>query len=715
VQQNFGHYYRIPGDDTSLTSNSIFAIYKSSDGRLWVGHDGFGFNVKNPGSKSFSRISREDVYGFDANYVQSFHEDLEGQIWIGSQFSGLFKYDEETNRFEQFKYDQHHPNYPGINKIREIAEDEYGNLWLCTFSGLLQFSKRDLTSIQYTIKSGLPGNNVFAVLPEKDGILWVGTTTGLGRYDILTDTWINYFHEPGDSGSLSSSTIYSFLRDSENTLWVGTVNGLNRFNEVSQTFQRITTRNGLSNNVIYAIEEDNSGHIWVSTNKGISRISKNSGKIRNFDKSDGLQEDEFNSTASFKDSDGIIYFGGINGITYFNPDRLQLDVISPIITFTSILANGIATPSLSEPYTISSLELPEDTTNLHIEFAAMDLSANKKVKYRYRLLGFEKDWSQADTKRYVSYTNLSPRDYIFEVQSTDRWGNWQENVTSLRISLIPHFWQTALFQGSLLFFLAGVIVFAYKFRLSLLKKQQQELEDVINEKTHSLVLKNQELEAFSHSVSHDLKSPMYRIHGYSEQIQDELKDQKQSLAYNLASRINDISRQGSELIEDLLSFSRFDYDFVDVHEADISEIALEIVATMRTQDPERNIRIDIQEGLKAYCDVRMIRVLIQNLFANAWKFTQHEEEPRITFGRADNNPDKPFFVRDNGAGFDPEKATQLFTPFTRLHRSSEYKGTGIGLSLARRIVERHEGKIWAEAAPGKGATFFFTLPKEFFD
>ena len=234
----------------------------------------------------------------------------------------------------------------------------------------------------------------------------------------------------------------------------------------------------------------------------------------------------------------------------------------------------------------------------------------------------------------------------------------------------------------------------------------QEQLQVLNKELHSA---NQELESFAFTVSHDLRSPLAGVIGFSQILLDDYSQQfdeevKTHLGWILRS-----ANKMAQLIEDLLQFSRSNNATVEVEPVDLSVIAQEVVADLKTHYPDHIVNINIESGLTALADPKLMQVVMNNLLGNAWKYSSKVENPGISFGQTISYGQTVYFVKDNGAGFDMAKADKLFNPFTRLHTSREFEGTGIGLSTVKRIVEKHGGMIWAESESGKGATFFFTV------
>jgi light-regulated signal transduction histidine kinase (bacteriophytochrome) len=221
---------------------------------------------------------------------------------------------------------------------------------------------------------------------------------------------------------------------------------------------------------------------------------------------------------------------------------------------------------------------------------------------------------------------------------------------------------------------------------------------------------NQELESFSYSVAHDLRAPLRHIDSFSAILQRELTHALDQRGQDYLQRIRAATKRMGELIDDLLQLSRVTR--ADFHRAavDLTMIARGVAAELEQASPLRAVQWKVQDGLTADGDARLLRVMLENLLGNAWKFTGQTEQPLVEVGRVMTEDRPTFYVRDNGAGFDPRYADRLFLPFQRLHRESEFPGTGVGLATVQRIIRRHGGDIWSASAPGQGATFFWTLP-----
>jgi light-regulated signal transduction histidine kinase (bacteriophytochrome) len=224
-----------------------------------------------------------------------------------------------------------------------------------------------------------------------------------------------------------------------------------------------------------------------------------------------------------------------------------------------------------------------------------------------------------------------------------------------------------------------------------------------------LLTANNELEAFSYSVSHDLRAPLRSLDGFSQALMEDCADKLDAEGLDNLWRIRKASQRMGQLIDDLLNLSRLTRVEMNRQIVDLSKMAREAADELRTADPEREASFAIAEGLVAEADPHLLRIALNNLFSNAWKFTAKRPDARIEFGCAGENGNKAFFVRDNGVGFDMAHAGKLFGAFQRLHAMHDFPGTGIGLVTVQRIIHRHGGRVWAESAMQAGATFHFTL------
>jgi len=224
--------------------------------------------------------------------------------------------------------------------------------------------------------------------------------------------------------------------------------------------------------------------------------------------------------------------------------------------------------------------------------------------------------------------------------------------------------------------------------------------------------KNKELEAFSYSVSHDLRAPLRSIDGFSQAFLEDYSDRVDETGRGYLHRVRSAAQRMGELIDDMLQLSRVGRAELRREEINLSELAQLVVAELRKREPDRDVNVQIKSELFVHADLRLMRIALENLLGNAWKFTGKVPGARIEFSETQSPDGTAHFVRDNGAGFNPAYAAKLFSPFQRLHSEADFPGTGIGLATVHRIIDRHGGRVWAEGAANQGATFYFTLGRK---
>lgn len=255
----------------------------------------------------------------------------------------------------------------------------------------------------------------------------------------------------------------------------------------------------------------------------------------------------------------------------------------------------------------------------------------------------------------------------------------------------------------------AVLVNSFNGMLSELHKTHDELEQRVSERTRDLVSSNRELEAFSYSVSHDLRGPLDAINGFSYLLLERFGAGLGRQQRELVENIRESSRRMTGLIDDLLNLSRVTSSAMRAESVDLTALALTIMEELRIGSPERKVEFVTAPKAEVLGDARLLRILMDNLLRNAWKYTSHHNRACIEFGIEHDNGHPVYFVKDDGSGFDTRSSDRLFQPFQRLHSSAQFPGNGVGLATVQRIVRRHGGDVWAQAEIEKGATFFFTL------
>jgi signal transduction histidine kinase/ligand-binding sensor domain-containing protein/CheY-like chemotaxis protein len=507
----FSRYRSDPDDPTAINSNSVWAMHRDASGVLWVGTFSGGINISKVNSAAIRhfRTRPGDPYSLGFNSVVGFAEDRAGAIWVATDGGGLNRFDRATGRFTRF-------NTTNTNLLSDavlsVLADRRGDVWITSWGGgVSRFDRQRRRFTHYTAASGaLPEDNIFSIFEDRAGRLWVGSWThGLGLLDRargvfdfvsvvaagLEDREILFIREtrdgklllgmrerglvifdpetggkrtyrtdPEDSNSLSANDVFAAIEGEPGTIWVGTASGLDRLDVRTQTFRHYSKKDGLPSSSIRGLAFDGSGHLWVSTSKGVSRFDPVSESFENFAVADGLQGSEFNPRANYRTRGGTILFGGTNGFNTIEPEKIVRNVRRPPVVFTGFQLFNRPVP-IGEPGSplqahigeSDHLVLTHRQSVFTIEFAALDFIAPDKNEYAYRMEGFDADWSYVGHQRTATYTNLPPGEYVFRVKASNNDGVWNEAGASLRITIVPAFWQTWWFRALILLALTGVL------------------------------------------------------------------------------------------------------------------------------------------------------------------------------------------------------------------------------------------------------------------
>jgi ligand-binding sensor domain-containing protein/tRNA A-37 threonylcarbamoyl transferase component Bud32 len=462
-RKKFKHIFHNPGNANSLTDNMVYMLMADKN-ILWVGTDKRGLdrlNLKTGQVKNFNH-NPSHKKSIPGNSVRAMFKDSFGKYWVGVANGSIASFDPDKEIFENID-----PENKYNFAVRTIGQDslykeEY--LWIGTINnGLVRYNRIDKTFKTYVPGQGpksINSHDIRAFYTDKKGNIWLGTFDGgLNRFDPRSETFEHFSHNPEDLSSISNNLISSIQEarhGPEQVLWVGSANGLNRFDVDARKFKRYFVEDGLPNNVIYTIQIDQNDNIWVATNNGISRLDPQKNTFRNFRLEDGLQNLEFNIGASSQNAQGEIFMGGISGLNIFHPDSIEYSNFKHPVKITRF---QIFDKDVTLPINISqtkNITLDYDQDFFSFEFASLSLSAPEKNQYAYKMQGFDKEWVYCGTRRYVSYTNLDPGDYIFMVRGTNSDGVWNEEGTSINIHINAPPWLT--WWAFLIYFTAFVLI-----------------------------------------------------------------------------------------------------------------------------------------------------------------------------------------------------------------------------------------------------------------
>lgn len=666
-------------------------------------------------------------------------------IWIGN-FHGLFRVEWKNGRAGAVSYFKPEPEseWPKLQEVYDIVQDRDGEIWIVTQVYLMRLDRGANDFVRYRYASEEPGGiaqNAFPVIhQDRAGRFWLGTGEGLMRFDRALGVFQRYFNDPGNPMSLSHNTVRAIcedLDDPENVLWIGTAGGgLNRFDLRTETFTHFSAQDGLPNMVIYAILADGAGNLWMSTNRGLSRFNPRAREFKNFDANDGLQDNEFNASSYFKSASGELFFGGINGFNAFYPEDIRDNAHAPPVVFTDFLLfnQPVSFKDENSPLTapigeINALTLSHDQNVFSFEFAALDYTDPAKNRYRYKMENFDAAWREAGTGRTATYTNLNPGEYVFRVQGSNNDGVWNEQGALIKITITPPWWKTWW-----AYTLYGVIFFGlfYSLRRYEINRQQfkhrAELAHLQAEKERVEAEKLKDLDRlksrFFANISHEFRTPLTLILGPVEQelaaAAEENSRRNLRLVKNNAQRL-------LRLINQLLDLSKLESGKMQLRAGpgNLVEFLQGLVLSFAPLAERKGIALRFESKtakLLVYFDRDKAEKIFSNLLSNALKFTPEGGEVIVDcgfeisdFGKSSaiHNPQSAFInVKDTGIGIPADRLPRVFDRFYQVEASStrEYEGTGIGLALAKELVELHRGSISVISAEGQGSTFTVRLP-----
>jgi len=502
AQLQFPHYRIDPQAADAAENNVVLDVRADRTGLVWAGSSaGLSSLDRATGQVTRYRHDPEDPSSLSAGRVWSVFEDSQGRLWIGTETS-LDRLDRATARFTHFKNTPEDPN-AAYGMITAITEDGAGGLWLGVYGrGLEHFDpEREIfTHYEYhlgEVQASLAFyREVWAVYRARDGRIWIGTTRGLYGFDPTTGTAAHYDHDPQDPSSISNNAIYAITEDRAGRLWLGTWGGgLNQLDRSAGTLVHYTVKDGLPNNTVYCILEDPADQLWLSTNDGLSRFDPSARVFRNYDSGDGLQSNEFNTGACSSTPQGEMFFGGVNGFNAFFPDRVEDSSTVPPVVLTALTSEGQPLPLEQAVESLTELTLRWPVDAFEFEFAALGSSRPDKNRYAFKLEPLESAWTQVGTRRFGSYAHLAGGTYTLRLKASNSAGIWDEEGISLKIAVIPPFWETWLFRGALVLALAALAGGGVRWRIASVENRNRQLAVEVAERTLAIAGQTADLEA----------------------------------------------------------------------------------------------------------------------------------------------------------------------------------------------------------------------------
>ena len=732
-----------------LPYGPTWCIYNDRDNKLWVGmqHGLFYFDK----GKFVRCIAANDSFNYVINTIV---DDKEGNTWIGTEGEGLKK----LKNGRVTTYSPKGVGNPNLATIRCLYADRDGFLWIGTNeNGLSCFYQDHIQT--YTTANGLSNNEIKAIFKDRNGYLWVGTSEELCRSNG------NRFEVFSTKEARALYYIVSIYEDTQGVLWFGTFeDGLFRLKDGKIT--HFTTKEGFYSGGVFQVLEDDNGNFWLGHQRGIVKVRKKEledfaeGKRRDityksYNESDGMENSrctgDENQPTGCKTADGKLWFSTLKGAVMLDPSQIKINQTPPMVRIEKSIVDTKEVPLSQEAV------FPPGSKNVEFHYTAFSYTSPEKIKFKYKLEGFDQGWMEVGTRRIAYYTNIPHGSYRFRVIAGNADDVWNEKGAFFDFRKEPYFYQTRWFLV-LCAAAVGFLVFGlHRLRVKRLTYLKTKLEELVEERTRQLAESNQQLEksnielemmneqiirqsrelekaigiagkeraaanAANHAksdflarMSHDIRTPMNGIIGFTEMLLETDLTEEQ---LDYARTINRSSEALITLLNDILDFAKIEAGELSMQIADFEPelIAYDVVEIILPRIGDRPVemlcRISDHVPVFVKGDAGRFRQVVSNLVGNAAKFTQEGEiELSLEVDEEETGRVKLHVkVRDTGIGIPGDKLGLIFEvfqqvdgPFTR-----EYEGSGLGLSIARQIARLMKGDVWAESEVGKGSTFHFT-------
>lgn len=765
-----GHFMTMTSDpftQGSLSQNSVRSIFRDIQDGMWLGTYFGGVNYWNSLKNNFVNIQRsQNGKSLNDNIISCIVEDGDRTLWIGTNSGGVNHYNPETGKFSYYPLQENaRPADIESNDIKAIyIENGSPLIYIGAHAGGLNIldSRNGRIENFETLTSVCPPQDVYSILRKDGRYLWVGTLNGLYTFDKVTKRFEK--EETGTAGNQRTPVFIKVLfMDSERNLWIGgedglrvcltnpqngnitgdnteipaelskltfiqdiaenstrviwiaTRNGLYSLDRHSGAIRHYTEADGLPSNIIHGIEEDSHGRLWLSTDFGISCFNPYSDTFHNFTVKDGLQGNQFNTYAHCKTSDGNMYFGGLNGITAFIPEKLEDNPFTPqpVITELKVLnspvhpddGSGILKESISVTRKVT---LKHRFNSFSIKFSVPNYLAGQNNTFSYILEGFDKDWHTTSISRTATYSNLPHGKYRFIVKAANNDGKWNQTPTVLEIKVKPRWYQSILANIIFVLLTIAVIVAIIIFMLER-KNMENRLILEKQERVHQEEIDQMKMRFFI-NISHELRSPLTMIINPLQEILSQINDPwiRKQLKY-----VERNAQRLLHLVNQLMDYRRAELGVfkLRIRPENAYRIVWENWSYYENLAKSKKIRYtllsDLAENKLIHVDGQYLELIVNNLLSNAFKYT---DEGSITVKLTENENNFVLSVSDTGIGIPAVAQNRIFERFYQIE--SKHIGSGIGLSLVHRLVELHHGQIILESEEGKGSTFTVKFPQD---
>jgi len=723
--------FRVYGEPEGLAYRNVYTVYEDRSGAVWVGTWGKGLSRIGPG-----RSGRVTTFGVGRGVpatINSLLEDPTGALWLGAA-DGLFRCTLPT-----IACTAEGPAALGRAAVLALHGDADGRVWAGSAAGLFRLDGRSWTRLPES--AGAPAEQVRAFVETRDGALWMGTNGGgVARYHE------GRFSRVTTADGLPSDLVRSLHQDADGWLWIGTEGrGLARLDPRAwgrgargdRRIVHVRSTDGLFDDVIHQILEDDFGRLWMSTNRGIFWVARRellafaAGRTRRINSTgyterDGLRNREANGgvqPAGIKARDGRLWFATQDGVAVVDPARVRTTSVAPNVVIERVIAGGAVVRPRA-----ALVELGVEQRDLEIDYTALSFLAPGNVRFRYRLEPYDDEWVDAGSRRTAFYTQVPPGRYTFRVRASIVDGVWTEAGARLALRLLPRFHETGRFRLLALVAVGLLIVTGFGWRLRSLRARTVQLGRVVDERTRALrerevqlQSRNAELatlhEARSRlfaNLSHEFRTPLTLILGPLGSL---LEGRHGTLPPSVREQHQLMKRNGHRLlrlINQILDLTRLQVGAVTLdrrpHDL-VGFVRPQVLAFAPLAERQRialRFRSPLPE-LRVGFDTEQLEKVLLNLLSNAIKFTPPGGEVEVSLA-ADADAVE-ITVRDTGIGIAAGELPRVFERFFQADASEtrRYEGTGIGLALAKELVELHGGTIRAESEPGVGSAFTVRL------
>lgn len=777
----------ISATDSLEQKFDFLSLYIDRSNTLWCGSNGWGIRSISPHNNLFKRFSnfspslksiRSVIQLKDASVIVSGYrgltrlypdfsmEDLNSGIyeeasglslsvfsliedirepnkvlWVGSEGGGLYKFTIDSRNIEMIKGDYTKGDFFRGEFVSSLFWGSDSMLYIGTERGLHILDTRTNYLKFYPPTIGGEALVSFGLIYDMDeykDLIYLSTErNGIVMFNPGTGDFSSFLSTGMSSSALPTNDIRALYFKNDDTCYIASNSGFCVFDRTKKTLKTYTMQDGLPNDLIYSILEDDSGKLWLSTNVGVSCFNPHTGKFLNYNKSEGLPGNEFNSKSYLKLKNGDMIFGGVEGFCIFNPAAIISDNLNPNPTITnfSLFSKEVPVGKFGDKIILDSaihlkkiVNLDYDENNIGLEFTTLNYNVNSGTKYSYILEGFEEEWSIPSATRKAVYTNLDHGEYKFRVATITRDGSKSENMAELYIIVAPPFWRTTWFRILALILVIGIIYSGYKYKTTSIRKRNEELEKLVDNRTRQLETKKTELELRNHELieanasknrffsmfSHDLRSPFSAILGYLQILNEDFDELTESERTYYFQSLYTVSRNLFTTIENVFNWFRIETGRINdepkllLLEQSVKEAVDILVANITLKKIE--IIVEVEPGTRVWADPVMLKTILQNLISNAIKFS--DEEGIISISSNSKDGMVAVSVSDSGRGMTEEELGKLFDKkiiFTKEGTQQE-KGSGLGLLICKEFVEKCGGTITVTSSRDDGTSFTFTLP-----